>query len=191
MGFKRVYFSPVSSFDENIKLDEHSLNKIRQGLTDLADQYLEQIDQGEKPLFRTLKTAIDLILSNRVAFVGCGAGRRFISVTPEGDVYPCHRFVGMTRFEMGNIITGVDETRYTENWDQNVENRNDCKTCWARSFCGGGCSWEAADEHGYLPESQHPASCEYRKMCYEIAFDLISRHSSSQEESRTENTPSE
>lgn len=95
MGFRRIYFSPVSSFDENIKLDEHSLNKIRAGLIDLADQYLKQIDQGEKPLFRTLKTAVDLIMSNRIAFVGCGAGRRFISVTPEGDVYPCHRFVGM------------------------------------------------------------------------------------------------
>lgn len=94
MGFRRIYFSPVSSFDENIKLDEHSLNKIRAGLIDLADQYLKQIDQGEKPLFRTLKTAVDLIMSNRIAFVGCGAGRRFISVTPEGDVYPCHRFVG-------------------------------------------------------------------------------------------------
>lgn len=111
MGFRRIYFSPVSSFDENIKLDEHSLNKIRAGLIDLADQYLKQIDQGEKPLFRTLKTAVDLIMSNRIAFVGCGAGRRFISVTPEGDVYPCHRFVGMMRFKMGNIVTGIDETR--------------------------------------------------------------------------------
>lgn len=114
MGFRRIYFSPVSSFDENIKLDEHSLNKIRAGLIDLADQYLKQIDQGEKPLFRTLKTAVDLIMSNRIAFVGCGAGRRFISVTPEGDVYPCHRFVGMMRFKMGNIVTGIDETRYIE-----------------------------------------------------------------------------
>lgn len=114
MGFRRIYFSPVSSFDENIKLDEHSLNKIRAGLIDLADQYLKQIDQGEKPLFRTLKTAVDLIMSNRTAFVGCGAGRRFISVTPEGDVYPCHRFVGMMRFKMGNIVTGIDETRYIE-----------------------------------------------------------------------------
>ena len=151
MGFRRIYFSPVSSFDENIKLDEHSLNKIRAGLIDLADQYLKQIDQGEKPLFRTLKTAVDLIMSNRIAFVGCGAGRRFISVTPEGDVYPCHRFVGMMRFKMGNIVTGIDETRYIENWSQGVEKRIDCTDCWARSFCGGGCSWEAAGEHGYCP----------------------------------------
>lgn len=117
MGFRRIYFSPVSSFDENIKLDEHSLNKIRAGLIDLADQYLKQIDQGEKPLFRTLKTAVDLIMSNRIAFVGCGAGRRFISVTPEGDVYPCHRFVGMMRLKwatsspeltkLGILKTGV------------------------------------------------------------------------------------
>lgn len=191
MGFRRIYFSPVSSFDENIKLDEHSLNKIRAGLIDLADQYLKQIDQGEKPLFRTLKTAVDLIMSNRIAFVGCGAGRRFISVTPEGDVYPCHRFVGMMRFKMGNIVTGIDETRYIENWSQGVEKRIDCTDCWARSFCGGGCSWEAADEHGYLPKSLHPASCEYRKMCYEMAFDLISRHSSSQEKNQREATVSE
>lgn len=72
-------------------------------------------------MFRTLKTAVDLIMSNRIAFVGCGAGRRFISVTPEGDVYPCHRFVGMMRFKMGNIVTGIDETRYIENWSQGVE----------------------------------------------------------------------
>ena len=65
------------------------------------------------------------------------AGRRFISVTPEGDVYPCHRFVGMMRFKMGNIVTGIDETRYIENWSQGVEKRIDCTDCWARSFCGG------------------------------------------------------
>ena len=58
-------------------------------------------------------------------------------------------------------------------------------------LCGGGCSWEAADEHGYLPKSLHPASCEYRKMCYEMAFDLISRHSSSQEKNQREATVSE
>ena len=115
----------------------------------------------------------------------------FISVTPEGDVYPCHRFVGMMRFKMGNIVTGIDETRYIENWSQGVEKRIDCTDCWARSFCGGGCSWEAAGEHGYLPKSLHPASCEYRKMCYEMAFDLISRHSSSQEKNQREATVSE
>ena len=112
-------------------------------------------------------------------------------MTPEGDVYPCHRFVGMMRFKMGNIVTGIDETRYIENWSQGVEKRIACTDCWARSFCGGGCSWEAAGEHGYLPKSLHPASCEYRKMCYEMAFDLISRHSSSQEKNQREATVSE
>ena len=175
MGFRRIYLSPVSSDEKDIALDKHSLSEIKKGLTALSDRYFEQVTRGEKPLFRTLKTCIDLILSRNVALVGCGAGRRFISVTPEGDVYPCHRFVGMNRYKMGNILIGVENGRYEENWEQNVEKRDDCASCWARTFCGGGCSWEAADDTGYLPVSKYPVSCEYRKACYEVAFDLIAR----------------
>lgn len=175
MGFKKIYFSPVSTFDERIMLDENALEKIRHDLIELSNDYLEQIKQGDKPLLGTLKNVVDLILERRLSVVGCGAGRRFISITPEGDVYPCHRFVGMDWFKMGNILGGVDEQSYSVNWAQTVDKRTDCSSCWARSFCGGGCSWEAADETGYLDESRHPTSCEYKRMCLEIALDLISR----------------
>ena len=71
---------------------------------------------------------------------GCGAGTEYLVITPEGDIYPCHQFVGHEEFYMGNLkekqISGGMRDIFGAN---HLENKIECTKCWARYFCGGGC----------------------------------------------------
>ena len=72
---------------------------------------------------------------------GCGSGSEYVSVTPEGDVYPCHQFVEHTEYKLGNIFDGnLDDTRRTEFAGCNICTNPECEKCWAKYFCGGGCA---------------------------------------------------
>ncbi|MDR1669736.1 MAG: thioether cross-link-forming SCIFF peptide maturase [Oscillospiraceae bacterium] len=72
---------------------------------------------------------------------GCGAGVEYAAVTPEGDVYPCHQFVGREEYRMGSVLDGSFD-KDISSWfsDIGAEGREDCRTCWARFYCGGGCA---------------------------------------------------
>jgi uncharacterized protein len=71
---------------------------------------------------------------------GCGAGSEYLAITPEGDIYPCHQFVGNDEFKMGNIMAGIFEIGLnTQFKNAHVYNKEKCKDCWARFYCSGGC----------------------------------------------------
>lgn len=180
MGFRRVYFSPVSTFDTSLAIDKPSMDGLRKQLELLSEEYYEAFRadgkrSGTKPVFRGLEQFLIVVKNRCLSKVGCGAGRRFVSVTPDGDYYPCHRFVGMTHYKMGSVFDGIDQQLYSENWKDYVSKRDDCSSCWIQNICGGGCSWEAAGPDGMTKECLYPPSCDYRRMCYEIAFDLLNR----------------
>jgi len=72
---------------------------------------------------------------------GCGSGHEYLAVTPEGDIYPCHQFVGNEKFKMGNVKEGVlnrDIQNYFKN--SNVYTKKECDSCWAKFYCSGGCA---------------------------------------------------
>ena len=84
---------------------------------------------------------------------GCGAGTEYMAVTPWGDLYPCHQFVGDPAYKLGDIWNGVQNTELRDEFKLcNVYARPDCKDCWARLYCSGGCSANAlhatGDIHG-------------------------------------------
>ena len=75
---------------------------------------------------------------------GCGSGTEYMAVTPWGDLYPCHQFVGEERFKLGDIRKGVDNTAVREDFAScNVYAREECRDCWARLYCAGGCAANA------------------------------------------------
>lgn len=75
---------------------------------------------------------------------GCGAGTEYIAVTPDGDIYPCHQFVGEDGFKMGNVLEGTfDEAMQRPFQGCNVRTKAACRTCWAKYFCSGGCAANA------------------------------------------------
>lgn len=79
---------------------------------------------------------------------GCGSGSEYLAVTPEGDLYPCHQFVGIEEFKMGTVDTGITENKMRELFQNcNVYSKEDCKNCWAKFYCSGGCAANAYQFH--------------------------------------------
>ncbi len=101
---------------------------------------------------------------------GCGCGNEYVAVTPDGDIYPCHQFVGMEEFKMGSVL---DDTLNTQMKDEfaraNVYTKEECKTCWAKFYCSGGCN---ANNFQYAGDIHKPVkiSCDMEKKRLECAI---------------------
>ena len=82
---------------------------------------------------------------------GCGSGTEYLAVTPEGDLYPCHQFVGNEEYYMGNVSQGVTNTALREKFAEcNIYTRPACADCWAKLYCAGGCAANAYHATGSI-----------------------------------------
>jgi uncharacterized protein len=118
---------------------------------DLATLMLEKDEQG-KP-FTFYHYMIDLTggpcIYKRIS--GCGSGTEYMAVTPWGDLYPCHQFVGDEKFKLGDVFTGVHNLDIQNEFlSCNVYAREDCKDCWAKLYCSGGCAANAYHSTGSI-----------------------------------------
>jgi uncharacterized protein len=95
---------------------------------------------------------------------GCGCGNEYVAITPDGEIYPCHQFVGQPEYQMGNVMTGgLKATGLKETFSKaNILTKNGCSDCWARFFCSGGCN---ANNGNYAGGILNPLkiSCEMEK----------------------------
>ncbi|SHI33705.1 uncharacterized protein SAMN02745163_00036 [Clostridium cavendishii DSM 21758] len=173
-GFKEISIEPV------VLPDEHELSLRREDLPKIFEQYdilyneMERRQREGKDIFKFYHFNIDLnggpCVYKRIS--GCGAGHEYVAVTPDGEVYPCHQFVGNKDFLMGNI--------YDENLDKEISmtfkkahiyNKPKCKTCWARFYCSGGCQANNFNFNGdiHIP---YEIGCEMQKKRIECAIAL-------------------
>lgn len=103
---------------------------------------------------------------------GCGAGCEYVAITPDGDIYPCHQFVGREEYCLGNIRNGKFDQGISERFAElNIYTREACKTCWARFYCSGGCSASNLIVNGDIKIPNHTA-CEMEKKRLECAIAL-------------------
>ena len=103
---------------------------------------------------------------------GCGSGNEYLAVTPEGDVYPCHQFVGMPLWKMGSVYDNTLDAGQKKYFaDCTVYQKPDCKDCWAKYYCSGGCN---ANNYRYEGDvlRAHRISCEMEKKRMECAIAL-------------------
>lgn len=107
---------------------------------------------------------------------GCGAGAEYVAVTPEGDIYPCHQFVGLPEFRMGNVNekgedgeVALDPALRARFRELLVPNKKECRTCWARYFCSGGCAANSYHASGRI-EGLYGIGCELQKKRLECAL---------------------
>ena len=101
---------------------------------------------------------------------GCGCGNEYIAITPEGDIFPCHQFVGDETHKMGNIMDGTfNRTMKSDFAKANVYTKGDCTKCWAKFYCSGGCSANSWQYEGDIHKS-HTISCELEKKRLECAI---------------------
>ena len=100
---------------------------------------------------------------------GCGSGTEYMAVTPSGDLYPCHQFVGEKKFKLGDIYSGVKNNELRDEFKScNVYAREECRTCWARLYCSGGCAANAYHATGSI-KGVYESGCELFKKRIECA----------------------
>jgi uncharacterized protein len=96
---------------------------------------------------------------------GCGAGNEYLSITPEGDIYPCHQFVGNEEYKMANILDKeiVFPKELTDSFkDAHVYSKEDCKKCWNKFYCSGGCHANATNFNNDVMKP-YELGCEMQK----------------------------
>ena len=150
LGFNELSMEPVvcAKGDPN-ELTEDDLPIVLEQYDKLAELMIEKEAQG-KP-FTFYHYMIDLTggpcIYKRIS--GCGSGTEYMAVTPWGDLYPCHQFVGDEKFKLGDVFNGVSNFDIQKEFkDCNVYARKDCKDCWAKLYCSGGCAANAYHSTG-------------------------------------------
>ena len=152
LGFTELSMEPVvCAQDDPSALTEDDLPIVLKQYEELANLMIERQNEG-KP-FTFYHYMIDLkggpCIYKRVS--GCGSGTEYMAVTPWGDLYPCHQFVGDEKFKLGNVYTGVDNTKIQDEFMAcNVYAREECKDCWAKLYCSGGCAANAYHATGSI-----------------------------------------
>ncbi|SHH38729.1 thioether cross-link-forming SCIFF peptide maturase [Clostridium grantii] len=173
-GFKEISVEPVVLPDEHkLALREEDLEEIFNNYDKL---YLEMLNRKKDDIFNFYHFNIDLqggpCAYKRIS--GCGAGHEYVSVTPEGDIYPCHQFVGNKEFYMGSIFDEDEsmDTNIAEEFKKaHLYSKPICRHCWARFYCSGGCQANNFNFNGDM-KIPYEIGCEMQKKRIECAIAL-------------------
>ena len=167
---REISVEPVVGTTEDYALQWEDLPVLFEEYDKLARVYLEKQLAGEGFNFFHYNVALDggPCLNKRLA--GCGAGHEYFAVTPEGDLYPCHQFVGREQYKLGDLQTGVVKPELVQDFrNAHILNKPECMQCWARFHCSGGCHANADLINGdiYKP---YALGCELQRKRLECAL---------------------
>ena len=170
LGFKELSMEPVvCPQGDPYALTEEDLPILLEQYEILAREMIERNKRGEG--FTFYHYMLDLkngpCIYKRIT--GCGSGTEYMAVTPWGDLYPCHQFVGDEKYKLGDIWTGVTNTSVQDEFRScNAYCREECKDCWARLYCSGGCAANAYHASGSI-NGVYSYGCELFKKRIECA----------------------
>ncbi len=171
LGFKQISVEPVVAPDtEDYAIREEDLPQLFVEYDALAAEMVERKKAGKD--FNFFHFMIDLEGGPCVAkrLSGCGSGTEYLAVTPWGDLYPCHQFVGNEKFLMGNVYDGVVNTDIRDEFKCcNVYAKEKCRECFARFYCSGGCAANSYNFHGSINDA-YDVGCELEKKRVECAI---------------------
>ncbi len=165
LGFKNLSIEPVvADKTEQYALTEEDLPKIFEEYDKLEEAYFQRLNTDKTFEFFHFKFNLESNPCQEKRALGCGAGVEYLSVTPEGDFYPCHQFAGDPNFKMGNVIKGqeLDQNICSVFKNANVEKKAECSKCWAKYYCSGGCHANAYNENQDLMKP-YELGCEMEK----------------------------
>ncbi len=172
-GFDEISIEPVVLPKEHeLSLREEDLEKIYGQYDKLYREMLKRHREGNE--FKFYHFNIDLqggpCVYKRIS--GCGAGHEYVAITPDGEIYPCHQFVGNKEFLLGNIFDGNINEELSETFKKaHIYNKPKCKDCWARFYCSGGCQANNFNFNGdiHIP---YELGCKMQKKRIECAIAL-------------------
>ncbi|MSS64764.1 thioether cross-link-forming SCIFF peptide maturase [Velocimicrobium porci] len=171
LGFKQISVEPVvAQPEEPYALQEEDIAKICEEYDILAKEMIQREKEGKG--FNFFHFMIDLSGGPCVAkrLSGCGSGTEYLAVTPWGDLYPCHQFVGMEEFLMGNVDEGITRTDIRDTFKEcNVYSKDKCQECFAKFYCSGGCAANSYNFHNSINDA-YDLGCELQRKRIECAI---------------------
>lgn len=174
-GFTEISVEPVVLPPENpLSLRECDLPVIFEQYDKIYDEMIKRHKEGRD--FKFYHFNIDInggpCVYKRIS--GCGSGHEYVAVTPSGDIYPCHQFVGNEKFRMGNVFDGnIDMKISTSFKNANIYSKPECRKCWARFYCSGGCQANNYNFNGDI-HMPYKLGCIMQKKRIECAIALKS-----------------
>ncbi|MBR3842268.1 MAG: thioether cross-link-forming SCIFF peptide maturase [Christensenellaceae bacterium] len=171
LGFTELSMEPVvTAPDDPMALTKEDLEIVKKEYEILACEMLKRKREGRP--FTFYHYMIDLTegpcIYKRIS--GCGSGTEYMAVTPWGDLYPCHQFVGEEAYKLGNVFDGVTNDALREDFRScNAYAREECKDCWAKLYCSGGCAANAYHASGSI-RGVYEAGCELFRKRIECAI---------------------
>lgn len=176
-GFDQISVEPVvCEASADYAITEKELPAIFKEYERLAERILENEKKGKKFNFFHFMLDLDQGPCAIKRLRGCGCGNDYVAITPDGDIYPCHQFVGIEEFKMGNIDEGTFDTNMKSYFSKtHVYTKPECKKCWAKFYCSGGCN---ANNYQYAGDvhNAHKLSCQLQKKRLECAIMLKAAH---------------
>ncbi|MDD3653517.1 MAG: thioether cross-link-forming SCIFF peptide maturase [Desulfotomaculaceae bacterium] len=170
LGFGEISMEPVVGAGEDFHIRKEHIPTILSEYERLAYAYIKRIKSG-KP-FRFYHFNINVYngpcLYKRVT--ACGAGTEYFAVTPEGELYPCHHLVGLHEFKAGDLNTGIINDSLRASFrESNIFTKEECRKCWAKLFCSGGCHANAYYTNGNIMKPDKLV-CEMQRKRVECAI---------------------
>lgn len=173
LGFDQISVEPVVADEkEEYALKWEDVPKICEEYDKLAKEMIRRKKEGKG--FNFFHFMIDLTGGPCVykRLSGCGSGTEYLAVTPWGDLYPCHQFVGEEKYLMGNVWDGVKRTDLCKEFkDCNVYAKEKCQNCFAKFYCSGGCAANSYNFHGSINDV-YELGCELQRKRVECAIML-------------------
>jgi uncharacterized protein len=171
LGFEQISVEPVvAPEDAEYAIREEDLPRLYEEYDSLAKEMIERHKNGKD--FNFFHFMIDLEGGPCVAkrLSGCGSGTEYLAVTPWGDLYPCHQFVGNEKFYLGNVFEGVKHDEIVRDFKScNVYSKEKCKNCFAKFYCSGGCAANSYNFHGTIHDA-YDIGCALQKKRVECAI---------------------
>jgi len=165
LGFRELSMEPVvASPDDPMALTPEDIETVKEQYEQLAVEMLRRDREGRGFIFYHYMIDLDdgPCIYKRIS--GCGSGTEYMAVTPWGDLYPCHQFVGEESYKLGNIFDGVTNNDLREEFRAcNAYSRPECADCWAKLYCSGGCAANAFHASGSIRGVYKPGCELFRK----------------------------
>lgn len=170
LGFKIIEISPATGPDtDDYTIKMGDLEEIKKQYLKFTRFYIEKIKKGVYISFTPFAKIMKIVAQPKRNYYACFAGKSHLAISPQGELFPCHKFVNIEGFQMGNVFTGLRPDARKIYFQNHVDSIKKCSNCWVRYYCGGGCFYQALVNNGNIKEPD-PLRCEFFKEVMKFAI---------------------
>lgn len=170
LGFRSILTAPAHGGGGEYALRREDWQVLAEALEETAAYYVESIRAGEFFYFPPLAGVSLTYAPEHVRHFTCGAGRQYLCIHTDGGIYLCHALVGLERFRLGDVYEGIRSDLLRQVGQLHVAARENCRECWARYLCGGGCLAVHLEESGDIATCANGPRCDYIRRSFELSM---------------------